>query len=86
LAGYPALPCGLLACDADVSWAAAARAGVWAWLLDQDGQKMEKVLVIPSIVALVDQCGADAVRYYFLKGIEFSKDGDFSRNQVYQCS
>jgi len=43
-------------------------------------RRWEKVLVIP-LAALVDRCSADAVRYYFLKG-EFSKDGDFNRNQV----
>jgi len=44
---------------------------------DQDGQKMGKVLVIPSLWRWSISHGADAVRYYFLKGSEFSKDGDF---------
>jgi methionyl-tRNA synthetase len=47
--------------------------------LTKDGQKMGKSLgntIDP--VALVHQYGADAVRYYFLKGIEFGKDGDFN--------
>lgn len=32
-------------------------------------------------VALVKQYGADAVRYYFLKEIEFGKDGDFNETR-----
>ncbi|QLE57530.1 methionine--tRNA ligase [Nostoc sp. TCL26-01] len=47
--------------------------------LTKDGQKMGKSLgntVDP--VALVQQYGSDAVRYYFLKEIEFGKDGDFN--------
>lgn len=30
---------------------------------------------------LVSRFGADAVRYYFLKEIEFGKDGDFSEKR-----
>jgi len=41
----------------------------------KDGQKMGKVLQYTDPVALVNQYGADAVRYYFLKEIEFGKDG-----------
>jgi methionyl-tRNA synthetase len=47
--------------------------------LTKDGQKMGKSLgntVDP--VGLVQQYGSDAVRYYFLKEIEFGKDGDFN--------
>lgn len=47
--------------------------------LTKDGQKMGKSLgntIDP--VQLVQQYGADSVRYYFLKGIEFGKDGDFN--------
>jgi methionyl-tRNA synthetase len=47
--------------------------------LTKDGQKMGKALgntIDP--IALVEQYGTDAVRYYFLKGIEFGKDGDFT--------
>jgi methionyl-tRNA synthetase len=47
--------------------------------LTKDGQKMGKSLgntIDP--IALVDKYGADAVRYYFLKEIEFGKDGDFN--------
>ncbi len=47
--------------------------------LTKDGKKMGKTLgntIDP--VALVDKYGADAVRYYFLKEIEFGKDGDFN--------
>ncbi|NJN86168.1 MAG: methionine--tRNA ligase [Leptolyngbyaceae cyanobacterium SL_7_1] len=49
--------------------------------LTQNGQKMSKsVGNIIDPFELVDRYGADAVRYYFLKEIEFGKDGDF--NQV----
>lgn len=47
--------------------------------LTKDGQKMGKSLgntVDPF--DLVARYGADAVRYYFLRAIEFGKDGDFS--------
>ena len=47
--------------------------------LTKDGQKMGKTLgntVDP--VGLVKKYGSDAVRYYFLKEIEFGKDGDFN--------
>lgn len=50
--------------------------------LTKDGQKMGKSLgntVDP--VELVNQYGADAVRYYFLKEIEFGKDGDFNQTR-----
>jgi methionyl-tRNA synthetase len=50
--------------------------------LTKDGQKMGKTLgntIDP--VALVKQYGADAVRYYFLKEIEFGKDGDFNETR-----
>ena len=50
--------------------------------LTKDGQKMGKTLgntIDP--VALVKQYGADAVRYYFLKEIEFGRDGDFNETR-----
>ena len=36
--------------------------------------------MIPVAVSQV-QYGADAVRYYFLKEIEFGKDGDFNQTR-----
>lgn len=50
--------------------------------LTKDGLKMGKTLgntIDPF--ALVKQYGADAVRYFFLKEIEFGKDGDFSETR-----
>ncbi|BAZ08179.1 methionine--tRNA ligase [Calothrix sp. NIES-3974] len=47
--------------------------------LTKDGQKMGKSndnTIDP--IDLVERYGADAVRYYFLKEIEFGKDGDFN--------
>ncbi|BAZ16112.1 methionyl-tRNA synthetase [Calothrix sp. NIES-4071] len=47
--------------------------------LTKDGKKMGKTsgnTIDP--VGLIDKYGADAVRYYFLKEIEFGKDGDFN--------
>ena len=47
--------------------------------LTKDGQKMGKSVgntIDPF--DLVDRYGADAVRYYFLKEIEFGRDGDFN--------
>ncbi|BDA66411.1 methionyl-tRNA synthetase [Rivularia sp. IAM M-261] len=47
--------------------------------LTKDGRKMGKTLgntIDP--IELIDKYGADAVRYYFLKEIEFGKDGDFN--------
>ncbi len=47
--------------------------------LTKNGQKMGKTLgntIDP--VALVNNYGTDAIRYYFLKEIEFGKDGDFN--------
>jgi len=50
--------------------------------LTKDGQKMGKSLGNTlDPFALVDQYGADAVRYYFLKEIEFGRDGDFSETR-----
>jgi methionyl-tRNA synthetase len=47
--------------------------------LTKDGQKMGKTLGnVLDPVALVDRYGSDAVRYYFLKEIEFGRDGDFN--------
>jgi methionyl-tRNA synthetase len=53
--------------------------------LTKDGMKMGKSLgntLDPH--ALVDEYSADAVRYYFLRGIEFGRDGDFSRDRFIQ--
>ncbi|MDB9525626.1 methionine--tRNA ligase [Oscillatoria sp. CS-180] len=50
--------------------------------LTKDGQKMGKSLGNTlDPFALVDQYGADAVRYYFLKEIEFGRDGDFNKTR-----
>ncbi len=50
--------------------------------LTKDGQKMSKSLGnVIDPVALVNRYGADAVRYYFLKEIEFGKDGDFNETR-----
>jgi methionyl-tRNA synthetase len=47
--------------------------------LTKDGQKMGKTLGNTlDPVGLVQTYGSDAVRYYFLKEIEFGKDGDFN--------
>ncbi|AFZ60504.1 methionine--tRNA ligase [Anabaena cylindrica FACHB-243] len=47
--------------------------------LTKDGQKMGKTLGNTlDPIALVKSYGSDAVRYYFLKEIEFGKDGDFN--------
>lgn len=50
--------------------------------LTKDGRKMSKSLgntIDP--IALVNRYGADAVRYYFIKEIEFGRDGDFNENR-----
>lgn len=50
--------------------------------LTKDGQKMGKSLgnvIDPD--ELVDRYGSDAVRYYFLKEIEFGRDGDFNQTR-----
>ncbi len=50
--------------------------------LTKDGQKMGKSLGNTlDPVALVNRHGADYVRYYFLKEIEFGKDGDFNETR-----
>lgn len=47
--------------------------------LTKDGQKMGKSLGnVIDPYDLVDRYGSDAVRYYFLKEIEFGRDGDFN--------
>jgi methionyl-tRNA synthetase len=53
--------------------------------LTKDGQKMGKSLGNTlDPLDLVDRFGADAVRYYFLKEIEFGRDGDFSEERFIQ--
>ncbi|MBE9041349.1 methionine--tRNA ligase [Oscillatoriales cyanobacterium LEGE 11467] len=50
--------------------------------LTKNGQKMSKTLGnIVDPVELVEKYGSDAVRYYFLKEIEFGKDGDFNETR-----
>lgn len=50
--------------------------------LTKDGQKMGKSLGNTlDPVELVNRYSADAIRYYFLKEIEFGKDGDFNENR-----
>jgi len=50
--------------------------------LTREGQKMGKSLGNTlDPLALVERYGADAVRYYFLKEIEFGRDGDFSESR-----
>jgi methionyl-tRNA synthetase len=50
--------------------------------LTKDGQKMGKSLGNTlDPFALAAKYGADAVRYYFLKEIEFGKDGDFKESR-----
>ena len=50
--------------------------------LTKDGRKMGKTsgnTIDP--IALIDRYSADAVRYYFLKEIEFGQDGDFNETR-----
>ncbi|NMG10245.1 methionine--tRNA ligase [Brasilonema sp. UFV-L1] len=50
--------------------------------LTKDGHKMGKTLGNTlDPVALVERYGSDAVRYYFLKEIEFGRDGDFNESR-----
>jgi methionyl-tRNA synthetase len=50
--------------------------------LTKDGQKMGKSLGNTlDPIELVNKYGADAIRYYFLKEIEFGKDGDFNETR-----
>lgn len=50
--------------------------------LTKDGHKMGKSLGNTlDPFALVDKYGADGVRYYFLKEIEFGRDGDFNETR-----
>jgi len=51
-------------------------------LLTKDGVKMGKTLGnVIDPYALVKKYGADPIRYYFLREIEFGKDGDFSEDR-----
>jgi methionyl-tRNA synthetase len=51
-------------------------------LLTKDGVKMGKTLGnVIDPYDLVHRYGADAVRYYFLKEIEFGRDGDFNEER-----
>lgn len=50
--------------------------------LTKDGKKMGKSLGNTlNPVELVNQYGTDAVRYYFLKEIEFGQDGDYNQTR-----
>ena len=50
--------------------------------LTKNGQKMGKTMGnVLDPVALVERYGSDAVRYYFLKEIEFGRDGDFNETR-----
>jgi methionyl-tRNA synthetase len=50
--------------------------------LTKDGQKMGKSLGnIIDPIDLINRYGADAVRFYFLKEIEFGRDGDFNETR-----
>lgn len=50
--------------------------------LTKDGQKISKTLGnVIDPVDLVSRYNADAVRYYFLKEIEFGRDGDFNEER-----
>lgn len=50
--------------------------------LTKDGQKMGKSLGNTlDPFALIERYGSDAVRYYFLKEIEFGRDGDFNETR-----
>lgn len=50
--------------------------------LTKDGQKMGKSLGnVIDPYELVNSYGSDAVRYYFLKEIEFGRDGDFNETR-----
>ncbi len=54
-------------------------------LLTKDGVKMGKTLGnVIDPYELVRKYGADPIRYYFLKEIEFGKDGDFNEDRFIQ--
>jgi len=48
--------------------------------INLEGQKISKSsgITLPNPIELVDKYGIDAVRYYLLRGIPSSEDGDFS--------
>jgi methionyl-tRNA synthetase len=49
--------------------------------LTKDGQKISKTTGnVIDPVGLTAEFGSDAVRYYFLRQIQFGQDGDFSRS------
>jgi methionyl-tRNA synthetase len=53
--------------------------------LTKDGQKMGKSLGNTlDPIALLQRYGSDAVRYYFMKEIEFGRDGDFNETRFVQ--
>ncbi len=55
------------------------------FLTTKDGRKMGKSTGnVLNPYALLERYGLDAVRYYFLRGIEFGKDGDFSEERFVQ--
>ena len=56
--------------------------------LTNDGQKMSKSLGnVVDPFEIVDEFGADAVRYYFLREVSFGNDGDYSREKfITRCN
>src|SRR4029078_1980284 len=50
--------------------------------LTSEGKKMSKSLGnVVDRFALIDECGADPVRYYFLREISWGQDGDWGREK-----
>jgi methionyl-tRNA synthetase len=56
--------------------------------LTNDGKKMSKSLGnVVDPFELVDEFGADAVRYYFLREVNFGNDGDYARDKfITRCN